>query len=73
VAEREREMLVQRTKDGMARAKNSGKRIGRPPKVVDKDNLIRLLANQKSRNEIARNLGVCKATLYKELRKHQID
>lgn len=73
VAEREREMLVQRTKDGMARAKNSGKRIGRPPKVVDKDNLIRLLANQKSRIEIARNLGVCKATLYKELRKHQIN
>src|SRR6059058_5291292 len=40
VAEREREMLVQRTKDGMSRARASGKGIGRPPKVLDKDNLI---------------------------------
>ncbi|MGA7900771.1 MAG: recombinase family protein [Nitrososphaeraceae archaeon] len=73
VAEREREMLVQRTKDGMTRAKNSGKRIGRPSKKLDKDSLIRLLANQVPRTEIARNLGVCKATLYKELRKHDIN
>ena len=72
VAEREREMLVQRTKDGMTRAKNSGKLIGRPSKKLDKDNLIRLLAKQLPRTEIARNLGVCKATLYKELRKHEI-
>jgi putative DNA-invertase from lambdoid prophage Rac len=73
VAEREREMLVQRTKDGMIRAKNSGKRIGRPSKKLDKDSLIRLLANQVPRTEIAKNLGVCKATLYKELRKHDIN
>src|SRR3954454_22701811 len=72
VAEREREMLVQRTKDGITRAKNSGKLIGRPSKKLDKDNLIRLLAKQVPRTEIARNLGVCKATLYKELRKHEI-
>ena len=72
VAEREREMLVQRTKDGMTRAKNSGKLIGRPSKKLDKDNLIRLLAKQVPRTEIARNLGVCKATLYKELRKLEI-
>src|ERR671939_245739 len=39
VAEREREMLVQRTKDGMARAKEAGKGIGRPRKKLDKDNL----------------------------------
>jgi DNA invertase Pin-like site-specific DNA recombinase len=73
VAEREREMLVQRTKDGMTRAKNSGKRIGRPAKNLDKDNLIKLLANQLPRGEIAKNLGVCKATLYKELRKHEFN
>jgi putative DNA-invertase from lambdoid prophage Rac len=73
VAEREREMLVQRTKDGMTRAKNSGKPIGRPSKKLDKDNLIRLLAKQVPRTEIARNLGVCKATLYKELRKLEIN
>src|SRR6478672_4542181 len=73
VAEREREMLVQRTKDGMTRAKNSGKLIGRPSKKLDKDNLIRLLAQNQPRAKIARSLGVCKATLYKELRKLEIN
>jgi putative DNA-invertase from lambdoid prophage Rac len=68
VAEREREMLVQRTKDGMERARAAGKGIGRPQKVIDKDKLITLLAENNSKAKIAKNLGVSKATLYKELR-----
>jgi len=68
VAEREREMLVQRTKDGMARAKASGKAIGRPHKKLDKDYLIKLLSANTPRSKIAKALGVSKATLYKELR-----
>jgi DNA invertase Pin-like site-specific DNA recombinase len=67
VAEREREMLVQRTKDGMKRAKESGKVIGRPIKKIDKDTLIRLLTEKTPRAKTARTLGVSKATLYKEL------
>ena len=46
VAEREREMLVQRTKDGILRAKSVGKVIGRPKKKLDKDNLIMLLGSK---------------------------
>jgi putative DNA-invertase from lambdoid prophage Rac len=68
VAEREREMLVQRTKDGMTRAKASGKSVGRPRKMVDKSKLIELLAENQSRIKIAKSLGISKATLYKELR-----
>lgn len=68
VAEREREMLVQRTKDGMDRARIAGKGIGRPLKVIDKKQLITLLAENHSKAKIAKNLGVSKATLYKELR-----
>jgi putative DNA-invertase from lambdoid prophage Rac len=68
VAEREREMLVQRTKDGMTRARASGKAIGRPQKKLDKDYLIRLLSVNTPRAKIAKALGVSKATLYKELR-----
>jgi putative DNA-invertase from lambdoid prophage Rac len=68
VAEREREMLVQRTKDGISRAKSVGKVIGRPKKELDKDSLIRLLAQNEPRTKIAKSLGVSKATLYKELR-----
>lgn len=72
VAEREREMLVQRTKDGMARAKASGIIVGRPKKIVNKDKLIRLLSANTPRSKIAGALGVSRATLYKELRKGPI-
>ena len=68
VAEREREMLIQRTKDGMIRARASGKVVGRPRKILDKSKLIELLAENRPRNKIAEVLGVSKATLYKELK-----
>jgi DNA invertase Pin-like site-specific DNA recombinase len=68
VAEREREMLIQRTKDGMARAKMSGKNIGRPKKTLDKDTLIKMLSQNLPRNKIAQNLGISKATLYNQIR-----
>jgi putative DNA-invertase from lambdoid prophage Rac len=67
-AERERELLVQRTKDGMHRAREAGKGIGRPQKTVDKDKLITMLAENHSKTRIARTLGLSKATLYKKLR-----
>ncbi len=72
VAEREREMLVQRTKDGIFRAKIAGKEIGRPQKIIDKDDLIVLLSNNLSREKIALKLGISKATLYKEFRRLNI-
>ena len=68
VAEREREMLIQRTKDGMGRAKMAGKNIGRPKKTFDKDVLIKMLSQNIPRNKIAKNLGISKATLYNQIR-----
>ena len=67
-AERERELLVQRTKDGMERARAAGKGIGRPQKTIDKNQLIILLAENNSKRTIAKSLGISKATLYKNLR-----
>ena len=69
VAEREREILIQRTKDGLARAKLFGKEIGRPPKELDRNNLIYLLSQNLPKSKIANELGVSKATLYKEFRR----
>jgi putative DNA-invertase from lambdoid prophage Rac len=69
VAEREREILIQRTKDGMIRAKISGKMIGRPKKLLDKDSLIKLLSQNMPKRKIAENLGMSKATLYKGIRR----
>ena len=68
VAEREREMLIQRTKDGMVRAKMAGKNIGRPKKKLDKDVLIKMLSQNIPRSKIAKNLGISKATLYNQIR-----
>ena len=68
VAERERELLVQRTKDGIVRAKSVGKQIGRPRKVLNTAELITHLSQNKSKLMIARELGVSKATLYKNLK-----
>ena len=68
VAEREREMLVQRTKDGLERARASGRIIGRPRKTISKDVLIKMLAQNYPRTQIAKKMGISKATLYKELR-----
>ena len=69
VAEREREILIQRTRDGMQRAKISGKKIGRPMKMLDKNLLIKLLSQNIPRNQIAKDLGMSKATLYKQIHK----
>ena len=67
VAEREREMLVQRTKDGMRRAKDSGKVVGRPVKVIDKILLSNYLQKILLEKKPVRTLGISKATLYKEI------
>lgn len=72
VAEREREMLVQRTKDGMSRARGAGKGIGRPQRKMDKNSLINLLVENQPRVKIAKTMGVSKATLYKWLREISI-
>ena len=72
VAEREREMLVQRTKDGMSRARAAGKGIGRPQRKMDKNSLINLLVENQPRVKIAKTMGVSKATLYKWLREISI-
>ncbi|VFJ15474.1 recombinase family protein [Candidatus Nitrosocosmicus franklandus] len=68
VAERERELLIQRTKDGIIRAKSVGKQIGRPLKKINDKELITLLSQNKSKASIAKELGISKTTLYKNLK-----
>lgn len=67
VAEREREVLVQRTNDGIARARNSGKVLGRPKKDIEIATVIKLVHAGKSIRQIAKNLGIGKSTLYKQI------
>ena len=69
-AEIERDLLVQRTNEGLARARAEGKHIGRPkgsgnpPKLTGKDALVEeLLESGLSLAGIGRQLGVCRDTL----------
>lgn len=66
-AELEREILIERVRAGMARARAEGKRIGRPVRWVDTAELERLRAEGLSIRVIARRIGVPRSTVAKRL------
>ncbi len=57
-AEFERDCIRERVQAGMRNARARGKRIGRPPVVVDAEQVARLRAQNRSWREIAQELGV---------------
>jgi len=57
-AEFERDCIRERVRAGMRNARAKGKRIGRPPVVVDGAEVARLKAQNHSWREIAEELGV---------------
>jgi len=67
-AELERELIKERTKAGMAKAKAEGKHIGRPRKL-DPAKVLTLLKKGLKPSEIAGILGVSKFTVYSCLRR----
>ena len=68
VAEFERELIRDRTKAGLARAKARGKRLGRPSKRVDMTKARELRAEGLSYRKIAEVLGITRPTLWKRLK-----
>ncbi len=66
-AELERSILIERVRAGMARAKAEGKRIGRPVRRVDLEQLRRLRAEGLSIRQIARRMGTPSSTVAKRL------
>ncbi|MBS7612107.1 recombinase family protein [Candidatus Bathyarchaeota archaeon] len=73
IAERERELLSQRTKEGMKRVKLEGKRIGRPMKTIDKKTVVGYLEKELSMSAIAKILGVSSKTLKRRLMEWNIN
>lgn len=67
-AERERQLLVERTKEGMMRARLMGKHIGRPRKNIRRRDVERYLKQGIPKASIARILGVSRTTLYERLK-----
>ena len=68
VAERERELIAQRTREGMARAKAEGRHVGRPRIEVDRRRVEELMGKGLSKAAVARVLGVSPKTLTRRMR-----
>lgn len=71
LAEFEREMIRERTRAGLKAAKSRGRKLGRPAALTESQ--IRMARSMKtagdnSMTEIAGQLGVSRATLYRALR-----
>ena len=63
VAEFERDLIVERTQAGLARAKAEGKKLGRPEATKTTEEVQRLKAKEKSQREVAEKLKVSLATV----------
>jgi DNA invertase Pin-like site-specific DNA recombinase len=72
VAELELELIRERTKDGLARARAQGKRLGRPP-CENKDDEIALLRSQGlSMREIGLRVGLSHQAVKQRLRRSRV-
>src|SRR5215470_10918817 len=65
VAELERSLIVERVKAGLRHARAKGKRLGRPPVVVDRARISALRAQGLGWKRIASEMGIGVGTLYR--------
>ena len=71
-AEFERELLLERQREGIQRAKKEGKYRGRVPTARNKKDQVLELARQgKTKASIAKELGVSERSVYRLLREHK--
>lgn len=66
VAEMERDLIRERTKAGLAKAKAAGKKLGRPPKLNETQtrDALEQLGNGVNVSAVARAFGVSRATIH---------
>jgi DNA invertase Pin-like site-specific DNA recombinase len=68
VAQFEREMMLERQREGIAKAKSEGRYKGRKPIAEDlRHNVLKLAAEGATRIAIASQLGIGEATVYRIL------
>ncbi len=67
LAQLERDLIVERSVEGQRRARARGVRVGRPPRVVDRERALALRASGESTRAIARALGVPKSVIARVL------
>lgn len=66
VADFERDLIIERTQAGLARAKAEGKRLGRPMKTTEKERqeIVQALAKGATVSELARTYGISRALVH---------
>ena len=67
VAQLERDLIRERVTAGVRNARAAGKQLGRPTRIVDRDEILRLRATGASVREIAAKVGVGYGTVRKRL------
>jgi DNA invertase Pin-like site-specific DNA recombinase len=67
IAELERNLIIERVRAGMRRARLEGQRIGRPPLNVDRDALIHDRSRGQSLRQLARLYGISRASVARVL------
>ena len=67
VAQLERDIIAERVKAGLRRARERGKRLGRPRAKIDSDTLFRMRSEGLSTRHLARRLRVSKTTVLRLL------
>ncbi len=68
IAEFERELMLERQREGVAKARAEGKYLGRQPTARRKSDQVRQLrAEGKSANDIVKTLGISRASVFRIL------
>jgi DNA invertase Pin-like site-specific DNA recombinase len=69
LAEFERALIIERTRAGMAAARQRGERTGRKPKLSSDqvEHAKKLIDSGESPRQVAKSLGVSTATLYRKI------
>jgi DNA invertase Pin-like site-specific DNA recombinase len=70
-SEFERELIVERTRAGLARARREGRVGGRPRVVVDRDRVIALLQSGKTMRAAGDELAISAATIHRIAQGHR--
>ncbi len=72
VAEFEADLISERVKEGLARAKRQGKKLGRPRTDLDLEDVITALMSYGNKEEAAESLGVSVPTLNRRIRENPV-
>jgi len=70
IAELERNLIIERVRAGMRRARLEGRRIGRQPLELDRAAILRDRERGQSLGQLAQSYRVSRATIHRVLRQH---